>query len=523
MLCKAVRFILISMVVTGIFISCSEPTRIVRYGDMLPRSNPENQGVSTEGILRFLEEVKSKQMEMHSFMFMRHGKVISECWWHPYKADINHVMHSASKTFTSTAIGFAVKEGKIKVTDKVISFFPDDLPQTVSPYLKELTIKDLLTMTAGHEEAPVFTIDDTNWVRSFLAAPIVNEPGTRFVYSSYASYMLSAIITKLTGESMFDYLKPRLFDPLGITGIQWEADSNGISAGGWGLRMKTVDMVKLGQLYLQKGVWEGERLLPASWIEDASSPLVYQRPDRTPAENATDEGAQGYGYQIWISTHNSYRADGAYGQFILVMPEQDAVIAITARVSDMHKIMDLVWENLYPVMFPRRLPADEDIWENFNTVKSSLRIKNPFQTPDGLQLLTDTTFTYQMNANEQGIQSVSFQFDANAQCQLTLTTSSDTYTFPFGEDNWLYGETDRPGPYFLNSRRNPSGLAPFTIAGYSSWLRSDLLQLRLYYLTDIQYETYSCHFGNKQLTLELTNSQYPDATPIMLKGELHST
>lgn len=519
MLCKVLRYFFLSVLTAGLFIACTKPQRIVRYGDMLPRSSPEKQGVASEGILRFLEEVENRQLELHSFMMLRHGKVISECWWHPYKADINHAMYSVSKTFTSTAIGFAVKEKRLKVTDKVISFFPDDLPATISPYLEELTIKDLLTMTVGHEEAPVFTMNDENWVRSFLAAPIVHEPGTRFQYSSYASYMLSAIINKVTGENTYDYLKTRLFDPLGITDIQWETGADGISAGGWGLRMKTVDMAKLGQLYLKKGVWEGERLLPASWIEDASSPHIYQFPERTPQENSNDEGAQGYGYQIWMCTHNAYRADGAYGQFIIVIPERDAVIVTTARGDNMHQILDMVWEYIYPVMLDRMLKTDEASWDDMNARKASLHIKNPFLTPDGLQLLTDTTLTYQMEPNEQHIQTINFRFDAEAQCQMTLSTNDAVYPLLFGEDNWMYGETDRPGPYFRDPRRNAAGLAPYTVAGYGSWEKEGVMQLRLYYLTDIQYETFSCYFQKDQLIMECTNSMYPKAPPIQMKGK----
>lgn len=509
---------LVVMCLLGIFFSCSKPQQIVRYGDMLPRSNPENQGVATEGILRFLEEVELNEIELHSFMMLRHGKVIAEAWWHPYKPDINHIMHSVSKTFTSTAIGFAVNEKKLKVTDKVISFFPDDIPSTVSSYLSELTVKDLLTMTAGHETAPVFFIDDTNWVRSFLAAPIVNEPGTQFQYSSYASYMLSAIITQITGESVLDYLKPRLIDPLGINDIQWEEGNKGISAGGWGLRMKTVDMAKLGLFYLNKGVWNKKRLLPASWIEEATSPHIYQRPDRTPAENAEDEGAQGYGYQIWMSTHDSYRADGAYGQYVLVMPDKDVVIAITARVEATHQIFELIWDHIYPSILNRMIKSDEAAWDDLISMKAGLQIRNPFQTPEGTPLLTDTVLSYQIETNELQVENVSFRFDDQAQCFMELKIKGATYTFPFGEDNWLYGETQRPSPYFLNPRRNPEGLAPFSIAGYSSWEQTDYLKLCLYYITDIQHEIFACRFAGDQITVEWTNSASPNEPPVIFTG-----
>ncbi|MDL2208006.1 beta-lactamase family protein [Parabacteroides sp. OttesenSCG-928-O15] len=502
-------------------ISCSKPQRIVRYGDMLPRSNPENQGVATEGILRFLEEIESQGIELHSFMMLRHGKVIAECWWDPYKATINHAMHSATKTFTSTAIGFAVKEKRLKVTDKVISFFPDDLPDEVSPFLKEMRVKDLLTMSTGQDRAPIFTQEDENWPRLFLAAPVVYEPGTHFLYNSAASHMLSAIITKVTGESTFEYLKPRLFDPLGITDIQWETDPQGITVGGGGMRIKTVDMAKLGLFYLNRGVWEGERLLPASWIEEASSPHIFQYPDRMPAENAGNEGAQGYGYQVWMcSPENIYRADGANGQLILIMPDQDAVVALTARTTEAHQVMQLVWKHLLPVMYNRILPSDEYAWNDKTSLLAGLRLKRPSLTPEDTPLLTDKVLDYKLLPNEQGIEKMTFSFNAEAECLLTIEEKGKTYTFSFGEDNWLTGETDRPGPYYLNPRRNPAGMAPFTVSGYAAWPQKDHLQLRLYYLTDIQYEDLACHFKGEQLTVAWTNSQYPEASPILLSGQL---
>lgn len=503
----------------GLVLSCSKPQRVVRYGDMLPRSNPETQGVATEGILRFLEEVESQGIELHSFMMLRHGKVITECWWDPYKAGMNHAMHSATKTFTATAIGFAVKEKRLKVTDKVISFFPDDLPEEVSPFLQEMRVKDLLTMSTGHDRAPSFTMEEDNWPRLFLAAPLAYEPGTHFLYNSAASHMLSAILTKLTGESTFEYLKPRLFDPLGITDIQWETDPQGISVGGGGMRIKTVDMAKLGQFYLNKGVWEGKRLLPASWIEEVSSPHIFQRPDRTPAENAGDEGAQGYGYQVWMcSPENVYRADGAYGQLILIMPDQDAVIALTARTTQAHRVMQLVWEHLRPVMFDRMLPTDEYAWNDKTTLLGSLRVKRPWLTPEEQLLPTDTERYFRLEPNEYGIEKMIFRFNERAECFLTIEEKGETHTFAFGEDDWLTGETNRPGPYYLNPRRNPAGMAPFTVAGYAAWSEKDLLALRLYYLTDIQYADFSCRFQGSQLTVTCTNSQYPDAPAIVLVG-----
>ena len=220
----------------------------------LPRSVPEAEGISSNAVMQFLDAAAKSKTEFHSFMLLRHGKVVAEGWWNPYRADLKHSLYSCSKSFTAAAIGFAVQEKKLSLEDKVISFFPNDLPDSVSPWLAELTVKDVLIMSDGQEPDPSFVVAgrDTNWVKGFLATPIVHEPGTQFLYNSLGTYMLSAIITKITGEKLVDYLKPRLFDPLDIQGEDREMDLQGRNTGGWGLRLKTEDMQSL-RSYFCKG------------------------------------------------------------------------------------------------------------------------------------------------------------------------------------------------------------------------------------------------------------------------------
>jgi hypothetical protein len=257
----------------------------------LPRSTPEAEGINSDGIIAFLKATEKEKHEFHSFMFLRHGKVIAEAWWSPYAPDLKHTLYSTSKSFTSTAVGFAVSDSLIKVSDKVISFFPENLPDTVSPYLDDMEIKDLLSMSAGLDPDPtgIISVNNDNWVKAFLALPVVNDPGTKFLYNSMATYMLSAIVQKVTGQPIIDYLTPRLFDPLGISGIDRERDPMGINTGGWGLRLKTEDMAKFGQLYLQKGKWNDEQILPEEWVNEATTFKIDQAPGvPEPLKNSSD-------------------------------------------------------------------------------------------------------------------------------------------------------------------------------------------------------------------------------------------
>ena len=310
-------------------------------GAPLPRSTPEEQGVSSAAIRDFVETANRNVDTMHSFMLVRHGHVIAEGWWKPEAADKPHILHSLSKSFTSTAVGMAVAEGKLSIDDPVTKFFPDELPAEQSAKLKMMRVRDLLTMSTGHQEEPKFT-PDTRWVKSFLAHPVPHKPGAHFQYNSPATYMCSAIVQKVTGEKVVDYLKPRLFEPLGIENPEWAESPQGVSVGGWGLKVKTEDIAKFGQLYLQKGQWNGKQLIPASWVEMATSKQVSNGSD------PSKDWDQGYGFQFWRCRHNAFRGDGAFGQFCVVIPEQDAVVAITANCKDMQAELNIVWDKLLP-------------------------------------------------------------------------------------------------------------------------------------------------------------------------------
>src|ERR1700754_574276 len=277
-----------------------------------PIGVPEAEGVSAAGIDSFLNAASHSKHEFHSFMFLRHGKLIAQGWWSPYKPTLRHSLYSCSKSFTSTAIGFAVSEKRLSVNDKVISFFPGSLPDTIKPYLAALTVKDLLTMSVGQAADPTFAIasKEDDWIKSFLALPIAHKPGSVFLYNSMATFMLSAIIQKVTGQKVVEYLKPRLFDPLAIKGIDWEINKQGINTGGWGLRVKTEDMAKLGQLYLQKGVWNGKQVLPKEWVEEATTFKIDQAPGVAQSKRDSSDWMQGYFYQFWRCRHNAFRADG---------------------------------------------------------------------------------------------------------------------------------------------------------------------------------------------------------------------
>ncbi len=321
----------------------------------LPRSTPEAQGISSAAVRAYLEAADKTIHTLHSFMLVRHGQVIAEAWWKPEAADKPHVLWSLSKSFNSTAVGLAVAEGKLSLDDPVLKFFPAAAPADPSDNLKAMRVRDLLTMSGGHDTEPKFNIESGPSVKEFLAHPVTHPPGTWFRYNTPGSYLLSAIVTKATRQSVLDYLKPRLFEPLGIEHPQWGTSAEGYNLGGYGLFVRTEDIAKFGQLYLQKGKWHGKQLLPAKWVEAATAKQVEN--SKAPSGKNPD-WRQGYGFQFWRCQHNAYRGDGRDGQICLVMPEQDAVLAITAQTGQMQTELDLVWDKLLPAFQPGPLPAN---------------------------------------------------------------------------------------------------------------------------------------------------------------------
>ncbi len=403
-----------------------------RVSGALPRAHPEALGIAPAGILAFVEAVEQKVGGLHSFMLLRHGQVAAEAWWKPYAPQYPHMLYSLSKSFTSTGVGFAVSEGLLSVEDPVSKFFPHSMPAKVSANLAAMRVRHLLTMTTGHSEdatGPMVSAPDGDWVKAFLALPVPYEPGTHFVYNSAATYMLSAIVQKLTGKRLLTYLKPRLFGPLGITGATWETCPKGINTGGWGLSVKTEDIARFGQTYLQKGRWNGRQVVPEAWVAEATSKQV---------SNGTDpnsDWAQGYGYQFWRCRYGAYRGDGAFGQYCIVMPEQDAVLAITSGVADMQAVLNAVWDCLLPAFTNAPLtgtPAD------LRSRLASLEVHTVHGRPTSPTARRVSGRTYTLEPNDQNLTTATITFD-RGKARLTLAAKDGERVVECGWATWAKG------------------------------------------------------------------------------------
>jgi CubicO group peptidase (beta-lactamase class C family) len=469
----------------------------------LPRSNPEAQGVRSEGILDFLKAVAGSKHEFHSFMMLRRGRVIAEGWWAPYAPGLNHMLYSLSKSFTSTAVGLAAAEGKLSVDDTVISFFPDKLPSSIEENLRALKVKDLLTMSVGHaqDSTPSITKEE-DWVKTFLALPIAHPPGTVFLYNSGATYMLSAIVQKVTGQKVIDFLTPRLFRPLAIEGMTWETCPRGINTGGWGLSLRTEALAKFGQLYLQRGAWGDRHLLPATWVAEATSFKIQQpSPDLEKAKRESD-WHQGYCYQFWRCRNNAFRGDGAFGQYTIVMPEQEAVIAITSESPSMQGEMNLIWEHLLPAIQPGPLPANRAA-DELKQALVALRLEPPRGQPSSPTARRISGKTLVVEPNDAGVASISFFFKGD-DCVFTLRDGQGSYPIVCGSQQWLHGQTAMPGtPPSLTSGKLPS---PAKVAACGTWKDDQTYEMTWRFTETPHHDTVTCHFEGETLRVEFMNS-----------------
>lgn len=478
----------------------------VALNSSLPRSTPEKEGMSSKEILDFLEAAEKSSHEFHSIMVVRHGKVVTEGWWAPYSADLRHTLYSCSKSFTATAVGFAVSEGKISLDDKVVTYFPEYLPEKVSPYLAQLSIRNLLTMTDGMDPDPSFglAVKEDNWIKGFFNTPIVNEPGTVFLYNSLGTYMAGAIVQKVTRQSLVEYLKPRLFDPLGIEGMDWEKDLLGYNVGGWGLRIKTEDMAKFAQLFLQNGVWNGKQVLPLGWVEEATTKKILQKKEISEQARSKDDWAQGYCYQMWRSRHNSYRGDGAYGQLIMVLPEQDAVIAVTAETNEMQGEMDLIWQYLLPSFKDAQMPQSQAT-EQLRQQSKALQLEMVGGKSVSSIANSINGKCYKMQPNELNLKSIEFKIDDSV-IKAVLESEEGKFSFEFGAGKWEYGTTKKLGPYLANVKGYFKGLPPAKVAGNYGWLDDEMLQLKLRYIESPHSETFTCRFDGNSIVVEYQKS-----------------
>lgn len=470
---------------------------------------PEAQGVPSRAVQDWISTVERDIDALHGFVLVRHGKIIAEGWWSPYERERPHMLYSLSKSFTSTAVGIAADEGRLSLDDKVVSFFPDKLPEAPSENLRRMRVRDLLCMGTGHQDdtfPALKAAPDGDWARLFLARPVQHEPGTFFRYNTGATYMLAAILRQATGEDLLDYLTPRLFAPLDIRNPTWETGPQGVRTGGYGLKVTTRDIAALGQLYLQKGLWNGRQLLSSNWVAQATAKQIAN------GDNPSSDWAQGYGFQFWRCRHNAFRGDGAFGQYCLVLPDQDAVLAINSGLGNMQQVLDTVWSGLLPAMRPEALPADPAAHAALTAKLAALTL--PPVAGDAAPAAGALGQTFTFGDNPKALRALALRPEGEG-FALELQNAHGAQRVVCGRGRWVPGELTFE-PALKRSIDTTNGRQPVAASG--AWTAPDRYVAQIVFRESPFRLTLTLHFQGDRLELGLEQNVSFDPRTWSLTG-----
>lgn len=461
---------------------------------LLPRSTPERQGVASESIMDFVQAIEEERLELHSLMVVRNGCVVAEGWWAPYRAEYPHLLNSLSKSITSTAIGLAVQEGHLSLDHSVLSFFPERVTEAIAANMKGLKVRHLLSMSTGHSQDTTRALweNGVDWVKAFLEIPIDREPGTHFLYNTGASYMLSAVLEKATGQKLLDYLRPRLFEPLGIDGVSSPACPQGTHVGGYGMSLTTEAIAKFGLLYLQEGIWEGKRILSEQWVREATGFQVAN------GDGGQDDWSQGYGYQFWRCRHDAYRGDGAFGQFCVVLPKRNTVIAITAGLMEMQAVLDRVWQHLLPGLADGELPSSPRHAELIRKLGSLSHLPAGDAGSSPADWRSGTT-TYALAPNRTNYTEIGFAGDEE-EVRLSFSGEGGTEVLRAGLGSFREGRIELAG-------------FSFAYGASARWSRSNVLEVTMFMTEYPLCDKLVCHFVND--SVQVSSSRNVWLAPIL--------
>ncbi|MBO1364397.1 serine hydrolase [Prevotella sp. A2931] len=429
--------------------------------DDLPRTRPETVGIPSAAVDRLMDSLMAlPRTAIHSLIVMRHGQVAYESYPAPFRAESMHTMYSCSKTFVAAAVGIAISERRLNTDSRVADFFPMDHRNAAN--YRQMTVRDLLTMASGITPDWDFRNMEPQWT-SYWLSKTIDRPGRKFRYDSMCTYLLSAILQKVTGQTLLEYLKPRLFEPLHITRVEWEKSPEGIDTGGWGLYIQAESLAKFGQLLLQGGRWRGRQLIPEAWVKEMMKKQI-------------DNGGPGYGYQMWRCEYpGAVRADGAYGQYILVVPDKDMVVVITeCSAINGTRQRRLVWRELLPLVVDTQLPLPHEkkpVQRLLPTPEGSKRA--PKRMPRQLAIgLKPNVYAWSEVAVERTGSSVTFSY----------VQEGRRVSLPMTYGRWNTITTSVTPVYSVRAKDRFKGISgPFTLAGSYAFAPDGTLHIRLHY------------------------------------------
>ena len=439
----------------------------------LPRSTPEEQGVPSKALVALFDSLHALPLtDMHAVVVMRHGKVIGEMYPKPYAPEYRHTMYSCSKTFVGIAVGLAIEDNRLRLDDRVAAIFPELLPDSVSKDLADMTVRHLLTMASGVKPDWNMRSRGKEWIRTFLSKP-VEAPGTKYAYDSMVSYMLAAVVQKVTGKKLTEYLQERVFTPMNVTEWAWEESPEGVNTGGWGVHIQPESLAKFGQLILNEGRWEGKQLVSAEWIREM-------------CKKHRETGREVYGYHIWhCGGHDgAVRADGALGQYVISVLDKDMVVVMTeATLGNGRDQRRLIWDVLLPHIQDESLPANKKDYQKLLKKQEGYKLAEVKGKASSAFASNWENKTIELGKNTFGWKSLKLNF-GKKQVTLTVTeTSGKSYELPFGFQQWMTTKFDAYPPYSITPIDRFKGLeGPYYASGSYAWISKEELQLKAHYV-----------------------------------------
>ena len=462
-------------------------------------ASPESQGVPSGAVQEFIEKLSGLD-SIHSVMMLRHDRLIAQTWWKPFAPEYKHELFSVSKSFVSAAVGIAQGEGFFTLKDKLVDFFPEKLNGKVSERMRKVTLRNLLTMASGHDNCPMGKLfQGQDFVQGFLEDELAFEPGSTFIYNSAATYMLAAVIRKTTGMNVLDFLQERLFLPIGIRAEKWDCCPAGTNLGGWGFWLKSEDLLRFGRLMLNGGCWDGKQLIPADYVKEATSFQIDNSANEQP------DWKLGYGYQFWRGSMNSFRADGACGQYILVLPDHDMTVVITSGVSYMQNIMTMFWETVGAALQDQPLADDPIAEESLKKILASRELP-----PAGSALRpVPVDRCFELAKNSLQLKKLEFAFSAEA-CTVRFCHAD-------GKPEDLVAGY---GCHTLN-RLTLNENEERILAASAAWQSSDQLEIQVYAVETPFRDRYYFRFSEGKLEVErIANLEFLHEPWPVLNGTL---
>lgn len=469
------------------------------------RVSPESVGLRSGDILSFIDALEHSETEMHGLMIMRHGKVCAEGWWAPFAPNLRHGLQSHTKTYAATAVGIAYTEGIVRLDERLIDIFPDESPAEPSENLKLLTVRDVLCMGCGMDTMPM---DSEHWIRDFMHTPVNHRPGTTYMYNSTGSTLLGAIVRKKTGEGLHEYLTPRLFKKIGIDpeNLRWLCMADGMEIGGGGLYATTEDNLRLMKLYADGGIWEGERILAEDYVKLAVSNQNESATESINNPLATDNFL-GYGFQIWMCKPKGvYRADGAMGQFTIVCPKQDMIIAINETAVGAHwaqNTLNIVWDYLAKVD-AQPVGENADEMDKLGRKLVSLSLPNPICSPYSAKIA-------EIDGKVWEIQSGSFSFELFNFMEPKKLVEIEKFSFSFDNYGCVLAGTCSEGD--VNVRVATNGTRFVNIVGKpedctqilacdGAWTEENVFTVHARWVETCFVKTFVFRFDGSTVTIE---------------------